>query len=193
MSRKIWLPVVLAVVMAVVVAGGVFAQTATPPTQGQTPNSTAPNQQGKGFGIGPLGFFGGGRGQSNWTEFDAVAKALNLTPTQLFDQLHSGKSVTDIATAQKVDIATVQQAAQAAEQQAMKDSINQAVKDGRMTQAQADWLLQGIQNGYTRGFGGHGFEGRGGRGLRGNGLNGNGQQQAPSTQPSTQPSATPSM
>ncbi len=185
MSRKFWLPVVLAVVMAVVVAGGVFAQTATPPTQGQTPNTTAPNQQGKGFfGLGPLGFFGGGRGQSNWTEFDAVAKALNLTPTQLFDQLHSGKSLTDIATAQKVDITAVQQAAQSAEQQAMKDAINQAVKDGRITQAQADWMLQGIQNGWTHGFGGRGFGGR----FGGPRMRGNGQPQAPSTQPSATPS-----
>jgi hypothetical protein len=43
----------------------------------------------------------------------------------------------------------------------MKDAITQAVKDGRITQAQADWLLQGLEKGYLpagRGFGhGRGF------------------------------------
>ena len=49
MSRKIWLPMVLAAVLIVVVAGAVFAQSATPglgqaapnPAQ-QAPNGTAP-------------------------------------------------------------------------------------------------------------------------------------------------------
>ena len=55
----------------------------------------------------------------------------------------------------------------------MKDKIAQAVKDGKMTQEQADWLLQGLEKGYTgkgRGgmFGfGHGPMGRGG--MRGHG------------------------
>jgi len=45
----------------------------------------------------------------------------------------------------------------------MKDAIQQAVEDGRMTQEQADWLLEGLEKGYFpmgRGFG-RGF----GRGL----------------------------
>ena len=45
----------------------------------------------------------------------------------------------------------------------------QAVKDGTMTQEQADWLLQGLEKGYT-GKGMGGFDGghRGGRGgMRG--------------------------
>ena len=84
-----------------------------------------------------------------WDNFDAMAKALNLTPTQLFEALHSGKTLDEIAKTQGVDLAKVQEAANAARVQAMKDKIAQAVKDGKMTQEQADWLLQGLEKGYT--------------------------------------------
>ncbi len=114
---------------------------------------------GRGFG-----FWGG-----SWTGFDAVAKALNLTPTQLFEQLHSGKTLQEIAQAQGVALQTVIDAMNAARIQAMKDRIAQAVKDGKITQAQADWMLEGIEKGYMPmgrdGFGKFGRPGRGhGRG-----------------------------
>ena len=78
----------LALVGALMV-GTAFAQTGTPGTQA-TP--TAPKDRAFGFGKG-LGFMGGGS-----ADFDAMAKALNLTPTQLFEQLHSGKTLDEIAT-----------------------------------------------------------------------------------------------
>ncbi len=81
--------------------------------------------------------------------FDAMAKALNLTPTQLFEEMHSGKTLDEIARAQGVDLAKVQEAASAARVQAMKEKIAQAVKDGKMTQEQANWLLQGLEKGYV--------------------------------------------
>ena len=85
----------------------------------------------------------------SWDNFDAMAKALNLTPTQLFEAIHNGKTLDEIAKTQGVDLAKVQEAANAARVQAMKDKIAQAVKDGKMTQEQADWLLQGLEKGYT--------------------------------------------
>ena len=160
----------LALVGALMV-GTAFAQSGTPGAQA-TP--TAPKDRALGFGKG-LGFMGGGS-----ADFDAMAKALNLTPTQLFEQLHSGKTLDEIAKAQGVDLTKIQEAAKAARVQAQKDRIAQAVKDGTMTQEQADWLLQGLEKGYT-GKGMGGFDGghRGGRGgMRGFGG------QAPSQQPS---------
>jgi hypothetical protein len=148
---------IIAVIGAILV-GTVFAQTATPPSQ-TTPNIL------KGPVWGPgLDLWGGG----STATFDAAAKALNLTPTQLFDQLHSGKTLAEVAQAQGVDLQTVQNAITAARTQAMKDAINQAVQNGRMTQAQADWLIQGLDNGYLgKGIAGFGFDhfgfmGRGG-------------------------------
>jgi hypothetical protein len=112
-------------------------------------------------GLGPgldLGMLGGG---GDWTVFDAAAKALGLAPEELFAELHSGKTLTDIATDKGVDIKTVTQAMADARQAAMKKAIEQAVTDGRMTRDQADWTLKGIENGWMGGMGGPGFEGRG--------------------------------
>ena len=156
----------LIAVIGVVAAGAAFAQTAAPTP---VPNA-APAQPFGGCGMG-RGFGLGGPG--SWDNFDATAKALNLTPTQLFEALHSGKTLDDIAKTQGVDLAKVQEAAKTARTQAMKEKIAQAVKDGKLTQEQADWLLQGMEKGYMgkgRGgmFGfGQGPMGRGG--MRGHG------------------------
>ena len=159
----------LIAVIGVIAAGAAFAQTDTPtPAPNTTPGQPFERSgMGRGFGLG---------GPGSWDNFDAMAKALNLTPTQLFEALHSGKTLDEIAKAQGVDLAKVQEAANAARIHAMKDKIAQAVKDGKMTQEQADWLLQGLEKGYTgkgRGgeFGfGHGPMGRGG--MRGHGNRG---------------------
>lgn len=145
----------LITVLTVVSVGAAFAQTDTPPAQASptTPATPDTGKLGRGFGFG----FKGG----DTATFDAVATALNLTPTQLFEQLHSGKTLTEIATAQGVDLATVQGAANASRVQAMKDKIAAAVTAGTITQEQADWMLQGIEKGWS--FGGKGF-GHGGRG-----------------------------
>ncbi|MGQ9490100.1 MAG: hypothetical protein ACUVR4_05365 [Anaerolineae bacterium] len=133
-----------------------LAQTETPTPAPDTTPKAAP--------FGCRGFWFGGRSGS-FQSFDAIAEALGLTPTQLFEQLHSGKTLSEIAEAQGVDLAKVQEAANAARVQAMKDAIAQAVKNGRITQEQADWLLQGLEKGYlNKGFGfGRGF-------MRGGGM-----------------------
>lgn len=150
----------LITVLTVVSVGAAFAQTTTPPAQATPTTPTQPDAGKLGRGLG-FGFKGG-----DTATFDAIAKALNLTPTQLFEQLHSGKTLTEIAQAQGVDIATVQAAANASRVQAMKDRIAAAVAAGTITQEQADWMLQGIEKGWYGG--GHGFGGRGhGRGMGG--------------------------
>ena len=98
--------------------------------------------------------------------FDTAAEALGLTPDELFGELHGGKSLDEVAEAQGVEMETVQEALSAAREAAMRDAIAQAVEDGNMSQEQADWLLEGLDNGFMphgRGFG-HGRGMRGGRG-----------------------------
>ena len=64
----------------------------------------------------------------------------------------------ELATEKGVDIQTVQNAIQAAHKEDMRTQINQAVTDGKMTQDKADWLLEGLDNGYLDGPGfGFGF------------------------------------
>jgi hypothetical protein len=132
----------LITVIGVVAAGAAFAQTAAPtPAPNAAPTTPFEGRgMGRGFGLG---------GPGSWANFDAMATALNLTPTQLFEALHSGKTLDEIAKTQGVDLAKVQEATNAARIQVMKDKVAQAVKDGKMTQEQADWLLQGLEKGYT--------------------------------------------
>lgn len=144
-------------------AGTVLAQTTTPPTN-VTPEATTPDRTPKarpddlGLGRG-FGFRGG-----DSATYDLVAEELGLTPTELFEQLHSGKTLTEIAEAQGVDLETIQEALRASRVQTMKDKIAQAVTDGDMTQEEADWWTQGIEKGWVGGGQG-GFElmGPGGR------------------------------
>ena len=168
----------LVTALGVFAVGAVGAQTATPPGQGTPPVGVQGVPPG---GPGP-DFFGG-----STAAFDAQAKALNLTPTQLFEQLHSGKTLSEIAQAQGVDLATVQEAAKTVQVQATKDRIAQAVKDGNMTQDKADWLLVGLDKGYMDGgpgfgpFGGGRMMGGMGPGPRGGGPGALGAPAAPAT------------
>jgi hypothetical protein len=151
----------LVTVIGATLAGVALAQTDTPPAQA-TPTTPQLGYWGRGFG------FGGG----SIATFDEIAKALNLTPTQLFEELHSGKTLSEIAEAQGVDLQKVQDTIKASQVQAMKDAIAQAVEDGKMTQEQADWLLEGLDKGYMpMGRGHFGFGRKGGHldrgGMRG--------------------------
>ncbi|MBM3136096.1 MAG: hypothetical protein FJZ89_12615 [Chloroflexi bacterium] len=156
MSKK--MKILAGAVLLVVLLGAFMAVPALAQPTTPTPTPKVTNGWGKGFGWGRgLGCWGGG----SWTEFDAAAQALGLTPEQLFAELHAGKSLSDIATAKGVDLQKVYDAMNADRIAAMKASIEQAVKDGKLTQAQADWLLKGMELGFYpkgRGFG-HGFGG----------------------------------
>ena len=104
---------------------------------------------------------------------DALAKVLKLTTTELKTQLHSGKSLADVAKSQSVDIADVKTALTA------DFSVHRAeeVTSGEHTQAEADAKLAqfktnldtmvnrvgpaGGMRGEGRGPGGHGPMGQG--------------------------------
>lgn len=101
------------------------------------------------FGFGPWGAGG-------WTMFDATAETLGLTPEQLFAELRAGKNLVGIAEAQGVDLQTVYETVGAARVETMQAAMQQAVEAGRLSQEQADWLLQGQAQGFMpmrRGFG----------------------------------------
>jgi len=111
-----------------------------------------------------------GLGGRSWTQFDAAAEALGLTPDELFAELHdAGKTLTEIAEEQGVDVEAVQDALNASRSEAMRQAIQQGVEDGRLSQEQADWLLEGLEKGFHPGGRGMGFGGGhmfgGGRGF----------------------------
>ena len=115
---------------------------------------------GRGMGRGGFGWRGG-----SWTMFDTAAEALGLTPDEFFVESHAGKSLAEIAEEQGVDLDSVYDAMKTRRAEAMREAIQQAVEDGNLTQEQADWMLEGLDQGFfpgRRGFG-HGWGRIGGR------------------------------
>jgi hypothetical protein len=127
-----------------------------------------------------LRMWGGGMsGGGGITAYDAVAEALNLTPTELFEKLHGGQTLEEIAAEQGVELQAIRDAVLATRERSMRDRIAQAVEDGKITQEQADWLLQGIEKGFVpRGWG------RMGR-MGGDGWRGFGRMRMQSSEPAT--------
>lgn len=163
--------------LAVAVVVPAFAQEPTP-----TPEAPF-GCHGRGFGL-----WGG-----SWTMFDVAAEALGLTPEEFFAELHAGRTLEEIAVQQEVEIEAVQDALKAARVEAMQEAIEQAMKDGRITQDQADWLLEGLEQGFLpvgRGFGtGWGHRGGGmgfGHGMK---MKGHFGSFAPRSAPSVAPSS----
>src|SRR5512142_3313966 len=111
MNKKQWIvaggTLTVLLLLGIVGAAVVHAQTPTPPTPSGTQTSPGgPDWTGK------LGF---GRGDHlDQAELNAAAKALNMTASDLSAQLQSGKTLAQIASAQGVDLQTVTQAIEAA-------------------------------------------------------------------------------
>ncbi len=128
------------------------------------------------FGAGRLGTgFLGRFGNGAWTTaFDAAADALGLDPTELFTRLHDGEGMAEIAEEQGVELDVIQDAVQDARVEARKQAIEEAVEAGRLTEEEAEWMLEGLEEGYVPGGRGltsgrncgpgGGMPGRGGRG-----------------------------
>ena len=116
------------------------------------------NGRGPGDGRG-----GHGLGQP---ELDAAAKVLGMTSTELSTALQGGKTLEQVATDKGVDFQKVKDAVQAAHVAEMRTRIKQAVTDGKITQANADWLLEGLDKGYIGVPGAFGLGGpHGGHGM----------------------------
>lgn len=130
----------------------------------------------------------GGRSVCGQAGLEAAAAALDMTADELQTQLWGGKTLADVAEEAGVALADVQAAVNEACQAQTRTAIEEAVTAGTITREHADWLLEGLDNGFWggqdsggfgigRGFGPRGFGGgRGGRSF----LN-----------PDTAPTATP--
>lgn len=156
MSKRIVVPIVAAIVLAILVTGVVAAQGAASQAQGVAPAATARPNAPAPRRVAPKArpqavLPGFGTPQGGWKAFDAVAGALKLTPTQLFEQLHNGRTVAQIAQAQGVSVQVVQEAARQSGLDMAHQAIDKALAAGKITQKQADWLTQGVDNGWFRG------------------------------------------
>ena len=110
---------------------------------------------------------GGGRGFGSLVGLQAAAEALGMTTDELITTLRSGQTLEQIAEAESVDYADVQAAIQEARETEFRERIQQAVDAGAITQAHADWLLEGLEQGFLDGPGGFGphFGGKNGQNI----------------------------
>lgn len=144
--------------VGVLISGVARAQDKTP----QTPGSSIPfnGRPGPGWGIG------------DQVGLEAAAEALGISARELATQLWGGRTLADLAKEKGVSLEAVQVAIDAARGEAMRQAIQQAVDEGNITQEHADWLLEGIDQGFEPGFRfgearGPGFKGDRDRGLGG--------------------------
>lgn len=134
--------------------GTVFAEDPTPTPQAGTPQGGAWGRVCRGAGV----------------VSDAVTKLLGMTREEIRAERVAGKTLSQIAQEKGVSDQQVTDAMLAAR----KAAIDQAVKDGKITQAQADWLLARakamapfmLSNPFAPRAGRHGM--RGGHGCWGN-------------------------
>jgi len=131
-----------------------------------------PGMMGRGMGRGMMGR-GLGFGMMGDSEISLLAVAadkLGMTVDELQTQLRDGKTVADLAKEKGVDLQTILDAFLAPRQEA----LSQAVADGKITQEQADQMLENMRdmiedhlNGEMPMLGPGGCGGFGGRGMMG--------------------------
>jgi len=127
MKKTFWIVGLLVLALGVLGVGVAFAQGGQPPL-GQA-----------GYGYGPM---------HDYVE-QALAAKLGLTEKQVEDQLAAGKPMYQIA----LDNGIKQENLATFMNEVHKDAFAKAVKDGAITQQQADWMLQRMQNMYQNGYG----------------------------------------
>ena len=93
-----------------------------------------PHGMGKGF-VEPRGGFMGRGGDSI---VGLIAEELGLTVQELFAELQDGKTLGELASEKGLDV----EAITAKHLAQVEENLNQAVEDGKITQNQADWMLQ---------------------------------------------------
>lgn len=134
--------VIAGLLVALLVVGLVGA------TQTLAQGSSAPFEHGRGPG--------GGRGHGlGGAALEAAAQALDMTADELKAALQAGSTLQELAEEAGVDIADVRTAIQAAHATELRERIAQALADGTLSQAKADWLLAGLDQGFL--FDGPGF------------------------------------
>lgn len=141
--------ILVAVLAAAGAVGYAYAQRPTPPS---TPYGFGPGMmagrggQGHmygGRGAGMMGAYADGQGPLHKYMVNAFAKALDMTPEDLDARLSAGETMWQVAQAQGLtdeqitDLMITTRA----------EALQQAVADGVLSQEQADWMSQRMQQG----------------------------------------------
>ena len=141
MNRYVKIIGIAAVVGVVALVGAAIAL-AQPPSPTQIPGGFGPGMMGGyagggGYGRGMMGGGFGFMAQYQSLVHAEIAEALGMSLDEFNAALAAGKTPYILAQEKGVDFAKVQTAMQTG----MAEALKQAVKDGKITQAQADWML----------------------------------------------------
>ena len=94
---------------------------------------------------------------------DAVAAALDMTPEEVTAAMQDdGKTLQELADEAGVDMEDIKAALGDVRNASVQERIETALEEGNLTQDEADWLLEGLDNGYLEKLGK--FFSKGGRG-----------------------------
>jgi uncharacterized protein (DUF433 family) len=109
----------------------------------------------------PMGPLGGRPGMAREAGLDVLAEVLGMTADEVELQLWGGRTIADLAEDAGVEFEAVQEALQVARKQAIRDRVDEALAQGEISEDQADWIIQGLDNDYIPR--GNPLSGRGGR------------------------------
>jgi len=138
-------------VAALSIAGFAYAQTVTPPSPGYPAGAGMMRGWGRGdSGPGMMGRWDrDGDGPMHPYMLNAFAEALGITPDEIQAKLADGETMYTIAQAQGLSDEEFTSLMLEARSQA----LTQAVTDGSITQEQADWMNQRMQQMQENGYG----------------------------------------
>jgi len=125
-------------------------------------DSNPPQHPFGGRGPGGPGSSRGDRGLDG-AALEAVADVLDMSTEELSAALEDGQTLQELAETTDVDMQEIFNAMSAVREETMRERIAQAVEDGSISQEKADWLLEGLDNGFLDGPG-FGFSGHFGKG-----------------------------
>ena len=151
MKKFLTIGAVLFVAVAVlVVAGFASAQSQTPPTPDAPFYEPGMMRRNGGFGAGMMGRVGDGTsGPMHTFMVEAFADALGLAPEELEARIDAGETMYSIAESQGLSdeqFSTLMT-------EARTKALQAAVEYGVLSQEQADWMLQRMNQRQASGFG----------------------------------------
>jgi hypothetical protein len=175
MKRFIVAAILVSALMALVAGTALAAGPTTPPGQGFGPGRFNDSANTPDTGVCPgMGAGGMARGGApEWAgEQDAVAKLLDMTEDEIQAERQLGKSLAQIAAAKGVSEDTLIKTIL----RAKKDALAGLVKDGKLTEAQADAMIENmtdrVKTMVERTDVGPAFGRGGARGMMGQGMRG---------------------
>lgn len=103
--------------------------------------------------------FGPGQNAPRGERNSDLAEALGMTQEELHTAIQNGQTIEEIAAEKGVDLEALQAEQQAEKLAQAQERLAQAVEDGKLTQEEADQILEQMQSGERPEFGGRGGPG----------------------------------